>query len=1187
MKTKPLNPAILANSLLCSLLMMTTNPVSAGTIAQSPLFVTASLDPNIMFIIDDSGSMNLSFVPDSLCQWNSSTSLWRNLTTEIVATTASINGLAYNPNNTYTPPLDATGTSLGNSVFASAWPNGHAIATRATSTKTNLGASGYKPTFSSASAGCDGQVSTVTPTTASSAFYYKYDTTTASCPAAGDIYNKNCYKKIIVSTSSGPGGTNETQNFANWYSYYRTRLMTTKTGASLAFAQLGDTPRVGYGKINTTSTIVQKVLPFSGTDRKGYFDWLFKLTGSGMTPLRRALDAAGAYYSNDSLTDVNSPWYSTGGKYYSCRQSYTIMMTDGYWNDAQATTTKARDDNDGSNANSTTNENPGKTISYKYDPPVAPFRDKTSGTQYKNTLADIAMYYWKRDLCPTNLINNVPVSKHDPAFWQHMATYGIGLGVPTVIDPVAAFAAVDTGSDINWPDPKTSDTTTISVPSRIDDLLHAAVNGHGGFFNATDTYSFVRALKDTLNAITENSKTSASAAAANSTSLQGDTLLYLAKFKPVDWYGTLQAFPIDQTTGAIVTPENWEASERLPAAPDRKIMTFNPAASASPFGSKFSWTFLTGTQQGHLNKLGATSDSKGEKRLNWLRGDTANEQRFTGGIFRNRTGGLLGDIVNSDPTFVGTPDYGYSALTGTEGSSYSSFRSDPAYVGRTPTIYVGANDGMLHAFDARKNTSTAGTGGIELFAYIPNILFPELSKLSDPGYIHQYYVDGNSAVGDAYFDSSWHTLLVGSTGAGGRALFGLDVTDPNNFGTDDVLWEFTNANDSDLGYTMAQANIVRTNDESHPWVVIVGNGYNSNNGHAVLMVLDAKSGTLLHKIDTGAGSPSNKNGLSSPLTVDTNGDKKIDAVYAGDLLGNLWKFDFSGTAAGSWAVAYTSGGTNRPLFVACTTAGTPCTDRQPITGKPNAGAVGSDQAGGLMIYFGTGKYFESGDDSLGTSPQTQTFYGIWDQGTPVLNRADLQEQNIVYEGFPTTVKGIVATRKQRIVSNNAVCYTTTSVGCTASSPVKKGWALNLLENGTSAKGERVVSYPLVRRGFVIFSTIIPDPDPCIGGGKGWLMEVGAFTGGRTDISPFDVNDDLLVNGDDKVTHDGQPTSTSGMDMGIGLHDTVTVVEDTLVDHKYASGSTGAGHVTDYAPPPPTPSTPPAPNTGRQAWRQLR
>ncbi|WP_050897699.1 pilus assembly protein [Methylobacter tundripaludum] len=678
-------------------------------------------------------------------------------------------------------------------------------------------------------------------------------------------------------------------------------------------------------------------------------------------------------------------------------------------------------------------------------------------------------------------------------------------------------------------------------------------NGDGipdRYFFATDPRELATSLSAAFANVVATSSSSSSVA-ANSTRLDTGTLVYQAKFNSGEWSGQLVAYSVNTSSGAL-TPV-WEASALLPAHDSRNIYTYDPSAAAGLHGVLFQWANLTATpvgtsQQDYLNKLMGLSDGNGELRVNWLRGADAKEQKNAGGIFRNRTN-FLGDIINSDPVYVGIQDYGYSTLPGAEGASYSAFRSTSAYTNRRSMLYVGANDGMFHGFDAK----STGIGGQEIFAYIPNALFPELSKLTSPNYSHQYYVDGMSGVSDVYYDSAWHTLLAGTTGAGARAVFALDVTNPDGFGSSSALWEFTNANDADLGYTLAQPSVVRMQD-GH-WAVIVANGYSSDNGHAVLFVLDAKTGAILQKIDTGVGATTNKNGLSSPIAVDTNNDHSVDAVYAGDLYGNLWKFDVSGSA-GSWTVP------GSPFFVACTTSGTTCStaDRQPITGKPNVGQVGeagSDQNGvGRMIYFGTGKYFETGDNIVGDSPQVQTFYGLWDKGSAITDRSSLQVQTIDFDGIATTIGGTPSTKPIRVVSNNPVCYAATSTGCTASSPLKTGWALNLLKPVNIAQGELVDSFPLLRRGLVVFSTKIPNTDPCASGGKSRTMEVGALSGGEFSGPPFDVNGDGQVNDDDFVLINGVKHAASGIDLGIGITKTPAVVEGSSVDFKYLSGSSG-------------------------------
>ncbi len=702
---------------------------------------------------------------------------------------------------------------------------------------------------------------------------------------------------------------------------------------------------------------------------------------------------------------------------------------------------------------------------------------------------------------------------------------------------------------------------------------------------ASDPGKLVSALSKAFSSI-DSKQSSASAVAANSSQLNTGTQVYQAKFDSTDWSGSLKAFNVNPSDGTLT--DAWSAT--LPEHTNRNIYTYNPLAAAGSRGVIFDWNNLTPTQQTDLNTLAGSNDGKGSLRVSWLRGDDTNEIKNTNGIFRNRNISRLGDIVNSDPTYVGSEDYGYGALSSL-GTSYSTFLAGKS--SRQPMIYVGANDGMLHGFNA-----TASSGGLEVFGYVPNALFPELSKLTSLGYSHQYYVDGASAAGDVYDGSSWRSVLVGSTGAGGRAVFGLDVTNPT-FAAGSALWEFTHTDDVDLGYTLTQPSVVRMEDGS--WAALVANGYNSDNGHAVLFVINALTGAVLQKIDTGVGSTTNKNGLSSPIGVDTDNNYGIDTIYAGDLYGNLWRFDVSGSA-GSWTTPAA------PFFVACTTTGTTCpaANRQPITGKPNVGPAG--QAGtnpaykSLMVYFGTGKYFETGDNLIGSNPQVQTFYGLWDKtnvllSTPtadrvvdyITDRANLQEQSIDFEGLATstcaTGTGSCSTTKPvRIVSKNPVCYAATSTGCSTTSSLKNGWALNLVKPGNVAEGERVVSYPLMRRGFVVFATAIPDPNPCKTGGRSWLMEVDAIGGGAFGGAPFDTNGDGAVNSNDNVTVTIAGNSVtgpaSGVDSEIGMTKSPAVVESSSgVDYKYLSGTaSGAmGMITDIG----------LNSAVRRSWRQLK
>jgi type IV pilus assembly protein PilY1 len=576
-----------------------------------------------------------------------------------------------------------------------------------------------------------------------------------------------------------------------------------------------------------------------------------------------------------------------------------------------------------------------------------------------------------------------------------------------------------------------------------------------------------------------------------------------------------------------------------------------------------------------LHTLNGTNDSKGQDRLDYLRGDQSKEQ--ASGPFRKRSI-LLGDIINSDPWFVGTENFRYHTLPGTEGSSYLTFRNSSSYQGRRKMVYVGVNDGMLHGFDAANDTTN---GGKEIFAYIPDAIIGKLSKLTDPTYgaatnPHQYLVDGAPKVGDAYINGGWKTLLAGTLGAGGKGVFVLDVTNPDSFDASKVLWEITDTSDvdglagleyADLGYTLPQPSIVRM--ANGKWAVIVANGYDSASKKAVLYILDAENGSIIKKFDTLVGSA---NGLSTPITVDKNNDRIVDVIFTGDLQGNLWEFDVSDASASNWKFAYQQGSNPAPFFVACSDQSNCSTTRQPITAKPQVGKGPNGQ--GIMVYFGTGKYFETGDNIIPQPPepppQVQAYYALWENGAKISGRGDLQRQTIDAEGT-------VGSTKVRVTSKTPVDHTS-----------KKGWYLDFVFSPGIPQGERVVSPSLLRGGRLIFVSIIPESDPCSFGGTSWLYELDALSGSRLSTAQFDVNGDGKVDKADLVqimdtNNDGvvdaeDDVSPSGKELPIGISKNPSVISAGDYEYKYSSGTTGEIAVTKEKG---------AEESGRLSWRQLQ
>lgn len=1083
---------------LVAVMFLPAFPVQAVdpiVLPSAPLYLAGGVAPNLVVTLDDSGSMAWGYVPDSMgnnARRTTSCSYpfyfdYNDTGTKRYFLSGDYNAQYYNPTITYLAPLKYDGTPYS-TTFSGAYTNGFDTG----STTVNL-ASAYQPSFGfqpqsnhcyarhpAIDSGSEKQFSSDTVNVP--AYYYRYETGGTGCTGASiSKTNEACYVYTEV-------GAAEQQNFANWYSFYRTRNLATVSAATRAFNNLPGTMRLAWQALNSCNSFSSstcngwdsgistdhRIRALSATGHKeNFYKWLEKLPANGSTPLRLALGRVGEYYKTSSTTDKNNPYAEdpqvTIGTQHSCRANYTIMMTDGIWNGSAASNPAT----DNENVDNTSKTLPDGT-SYS---PASPFADNNFGS-----LADVAFYYWANDL-RTDLTNNVPRSpraldklvedgktiptadyfdpKNDPASWQHMVTYTVGLGLtttlPTLSPPLTWAGDTYTGSYADlasgkliplWP------VTGTDKPGNVADLWHAALNGRGLFFSAEDPKSLSDAMQDMVNNIISRSSSAASIA-TNSKKLDTSTAIYQASFDSGNWTGELEAFAVksDGTLGDSL----WKASTKIPA--DRKIWTFNGTA-----GVDFAWGSISSAQQTALGS---------EDVLNYLRGDQSKEQS-KGGIFRNRSS-LLGDIVNSDPLFVSEENFGYGTLSGTEGTDYMTYVEGKS--SKTPVIYVGANDGMLHAFKA--------SDGTELFAYVPSLVYANLPELTKPSYSHKYFVDGAPTVGDVYYGgSAWRTVLVTPLGAGGRGVFALDISKNfslSDFDGSDVLWEFDGKNATagstlnDMGYPVGSAAIGRFKDGKY--YAVFGNGYGSANCRSGLFMVQVDAPSNVKYFDTGKGactSATTQNGMSTPSLVDYDGDRIIDAIFAGDLLGNLWKFDVS---AATWGIAL--GGA---MFTAT---------GQPITAPVEVGPAPATSSGKAMVYFGTGRYLLSGDEN---DKSKQSFYGLLDEDK-VVSSTKLVKQSIVYEDA-----------NARVVSSETVNWAS-----------KQGWSLDLLPPSGTAQGERVLSVPLLRYGRVIFNTSIPSADPCVLGGTGWLMELDAATGGNLTYSALDMNNDGLFNEYDYVT----------------------------------------------------------------------
>ncbi len=875
------------------------------------------------------------------------------------------------------------------------------------------------------------------------------------------------------------------QNFADWYSFYRRRMLTAKAAVGLTVADM-DRVELGVHTINrSTHEPLELMVNADGAEKIDYLTAIYDIDAVGGTPLRRGLNDVGQYFESGNggdtgvlqtteglpTGDTSVFWDATvdddaddiddsGGE---CQRAYVIAMTDGYYNG-------------------------GFTIGNRDGNSVFALSDSTS-----NTLADIADEYYHTDL-DTSLDNLVPQKGFDDSETQHLVTYGVSFGVFGQFDPDLypdCLPACDTPGQNGCPELEelgkvdncitngagevecftcTRDSSNVVTcsgarsvgpfdnmcpdwhswlgtenPRTVDDLFHASVNGRGDFLNAADPAELVASLKAIKDLIEENEGT-ASSVSINANKIEANTLLFQTSYDSGDWSGDIEAKCLDsrgnvapcdgvtcesscnasfetclglctigdtaceevcinardncytsnscesyqtcsgahtscvdacnnntaceticdnaRDTCRIDPPEvKWSASEQLDSLgwAAREIVTADGLGN----GLAFRWDAISGFMKGQLDGE--------EQQLNYIRGDhDCEEGNLTGCTrdYRERES-MLGDFINSEPYY---------------------YKNIPLGI---DWVLAGANDGMLHGFD--------GSTGDELFAYIPTTVFGNLSDLTDPGYndTHLFFVDGFVTVKDL----GNAIMLVGGLGRGGRGFYGLDLNAANNglnLGSVEdqaaamVKWELNTSTpdaisipttagalSDHLGYSYSRPQIIRSNDPTAEWLLVFGNGYDSASKRAVLFLVGLNNAGVIqwtHTIDTGVGDANpaldNCNGLSSPAIIFPQGDGTDDFLFAGDLLGNMWKFDISASDRNSWGVYFQDStdptNTNRPLFTARSNAGW----RQPITMQPDVTISCVRGTEGYLVAFGTGRLYNPTDDNLDQS--VQTMYGIWD-----------------------------------------------------------------------------------------------------------------------------------------------------------------------------------------------------------------
>lgn len=741
-----------------------------------------------------------------------------------------------------------------------------------------------------------------------------------------------------------------------------------------------------------------------------------------------------------------------------------------------------------------------------------------------NSLADVAQYYYVTDLRP-GMSDDIPRLgegiEDDRAPWQHMTTFVVGLGVSGTLNYQENYKSATTGDfskirdylntpQFNWPVWPTGDnldSLAYNDPRSIDDFWHTAVNGRGKYFSARDPQSVVDGLKEALSGIKAQAGAGAGASTSSLTPTSGDNVAYTASFTTLDWTGEVQAQQLDTTTGSLSTTVNWSARGLLDAkvsddCDNRKIYARNPATNALvdftwntkacdtatglPTGSAgtglttamqaaFTGSAITsGLSQypfmsdGSSNTIDQRTAAVGENLVNYLRGQRKREGYVynTAKLYRARAH-VLGDIVNSQPAYVKAPSQFY------QDANYDAFKT--AKKDRTPMVYVGANDGMLHAFYAPVSATdpNAANAGQEAWAFVPQLAMPNMWNLADMNYSdkHQFFVDGSPIAGDVYNGSQWKTMLVAGLGNGGNGYYALDVTNPS---APAAMWEFSASTacasnpvgqtaDCNVGLTFGRPIITKLRNGT--WVVLVTSGYNNHvngDGRGYLYVLNANTGAIIQRIGTSSGSQATPSGLREINTFVNNYvyDNTAERAYGADLLGNIWRFDINdvipptGFEAMRLATAQDKNG-----------------NAQPITTRPELAEVN----GTTMVLVATGRMLST-DDLTDTS--AQTVYGFQDP---------LSSTEPLYSDMRSQLKGLalVQTGSGSTATRTVQCASNAEGACNKTT----GWYIDLPDGG-----ERVNVDMQTVLGTLVFASNVPSNTMCSGGGYSWLNFVDLITG---------------------------------------------------------------------------------------------
>ncbi|MBK7687328.1 MAG: hypothetical protein IPJ25_16175 [Rhodocyclaceae bacterium] len=949
--------------------------------------------------------------------------------------------------------------------------------------------------------------------------------------------------------------TEELQNFANWYSYYRTRMLMMKSATTLAFTQLDGNYRVGYDNIcdSGLASVKRGVAQFETAARDAWWTSLTTEAPSCATPLRAETAKIGRYYAGKVGTDPIE---------YSCQQNYMMLVTDGYWNERENTTIKGVSNVDIGNQD---NVLAGAARPF-YDgaqaatacPAVGAGVYRGSTASSCRTLADITWYFYSTDLRTVAFgnntnpaaqdvsLNNVLTTADDKNQAQHMNFFAMGLGIEGKLAftsdyqtaVIGDFADINAGTK-NWPAVANLD------PTGVDDLWHATVNGHGKYFSARNVPNVVAGLREALNKIGARVGSAAAAATSNLEPVAGDNFAYVASYATVDWTGDLQSRSIDVATGDVSSSTacstvgsgcQWSAQAKLDqltwsvrrlfikptsgvSGDSLRRLTFSNLSVGEPAlfdpSSLSQYAALVVSNPAQITAANLVDFLRGNRGLE-QDGDVSHAQ-----IWRRRSH-VFGDIVNTQPVYMKPPSSLY------EDAGYAAFKSSGTAASRRPVVFVSSQDGYLHAINAYTAAQTVSASSVapgeEMWAFMPTQVMAGARTLADVNYVHRYFADGQITIADVDFGGGdWHTILVGGQGAGGTSYYALDVTDPTD---PKYLWEFSHPN---LGYTFSNTTVSKL--PNGEWSVFFTSGYNNTggggDGGGYLFALNPQTGAIKagFPMATGSGtgaSPSNL-GKLAVWVDDPAPDNTTQFVYAGDLQGDLWRFDLdpSGGGHSGTAVFKLAHLENASNVI------------QPITTKPELTTVIN---GDRVVFVGTGKYLETPDlldtmlhgfyaikDTLGADNLGGGVQQTWNpqddvSAVPAVGSLFLPRKLIDRDDSNapiTTVTSGVTRNIRKVCAGGGSSVTSALPHVCAGEDTRTmdwdiyaGWYVSFPDSG-----ERMNVDPKLVLGTLVFATNVPAASSCTVGGSAWVNFVDYSTGlnvDGADGASIQITDSLVV-----------------------------------------------------------------------------